>query len=288
MVTLTATPTEGSTFAGWSGGGCSGTGTCQLTLSSDQDVTATFNAGSAKIATTTTLSSSSNPAAIGQVVTYTATVSAFGAAATSTPPSGVVGFTDGGSPIAGCGAVSLTGISSLAATASCQTIYGDVAGGVGFHPIAASYLGAGNYAGSQAPTLSEQVELPTLTLSGKPVSTGTGVKETMMCSAPIGDTCLMSNALTTTETTQAGEPVAVSSARGKRKHRTVVVGTKQLTIRGGQTVTVTVNLNATGKKLLNHFHKLPVTLTVSLKQNGKQVPVAHGKVTIGPFKKDKH
>ena len=34
QVTLTATPASGSTFAGWSGGGCSGTGTCTVTLSS--------------------------------------------------------------------------------------------------------------------------------------------------------------------------------------------------------------------------------------------------------------
>jgi hypothetical protein len=42
VVTLTATPDSGWTFAGWSGGGCSGTGTCQVTMSSDQTVTATF------------------------------------------------------------------------------------------------------------------------------------------------------------------------------------------------------------------------------------------------------
>lgn len=42
-VTLTATPAAGSTFAGWSGGGCSGTAVCQVTMSSDQNVTATFN-----------------------------------------------------------------------------------------------------------------------------------------------------------------------------------------------------------------------------------------------------
>ena len=42
-VTLTATPAAGSTFGGWSGGGCSGTGTCAVTMSSDQTVTATFN-----------------------------------------------------------------------------------------------------------------------------------------------------------------------------------------------------------------------------------------------------
>jgi hypothetical protein len=42
-MTLTATPAAGSTFAGWSGGGCSGTGSCQVTLSSDKTITATFN-----------------------------------------------------------------------------------------------------------------------------------------------------------------------------------------------------------------------------------------------------
>jgi streptogramin lyase len=43
-VTLTATPAAGSVFAGWSGAGCSGTGTCAATMSSDQAVTATFTA----------------------------------------------------------------------------------------------------------------------------------------------------------------------------------------------------------------------------------------------------
>jgi Tol biopolymer transport system component len=41
-VTLTATPGAGSEFVGWSGGGCSSTGTCQLTLSADTSVTAQF------------------------------------------------------------------------------------------------------------------------------------------------------------------------------------------------------------------------------------------------------
>jgi hypothetical protein len=42
-VTLTATPDPGSTFKGWSGAGCSGTGTCTVTMSSDQAVTARFD-----------------------------------------------------------------------------------------------------------------------------------------------------------------------------------------------------------------------------------------------------
>jgi subtilisin family serine protease len=42
LVTLTATPAAGSAFAGWSGGGCSGTGTCQVTLNASTTVTANF------------------------------------------------------------------------------------------------------------------------------------------------------------------------------------------------------------------------------------------------------
>ncbi len=42
-VTLTADPGGGSTFTGWSDA-CSGTGTCQVTMSQAQDVTATFTA----------------------------------------------------------------------------------------------------------------------------------------------------------------------------------------------------------------------------------------------------
>jgi hypothetical protein len=41
-VTLTATPNENATFSGWSGAGCSGTGTCMLTLDADKAVTASF------------------------------------------------------------------------------------------------------------------------------------------------------------------------------------------------------------------------------------------------------
>src|SRR5437870_4798136 len=42
-VTLTATPAAGSTFSGWSGGGCTGTGSCTVTLSAATTVTATFD-----------------------------------------------------------------------------------------------------------------------------------------------------------------------------------------------------------------------------------------------------
>lgn len=42
VITLTATPDAGQTFVGWSGGGCSGTGTCVVTLGAATEVRATF------------------------------------------------------------------------------------------------------------------------------------------------------------------------------------------------------------------------------------------------------
>jgi hypothetical protein len=41
-VTLTATPGKNFIFLGWSGGGCSGTGTCTVTMDASKSVTATF------------------------------------------------------------------------------------------------------------------------------------------------------------------------------------------------------------------------------------------------------
>ena len=42
VVVLNATPATGSTFAGWDGAGCSGTGTCTVTMSQAREVSATF------------------------------------------------------------------------------------------------------------------------------------------------------------------------------------------------------------------------------------------------------
>ena len=44
VITLTAVPTSGSTFTGWSEGGCSGVDSCDISLASDITVTATFSA----------------------------------------------------------------------------------------------------------------------------------------------------------------------------------------------------------------------------------------------------
>jgi hypothetical protein len=51
-VTLTATAAAGSTFAGWSEAGCSGTGSCEITMTTAKSVTATFTKSAAEFALT--------------------------------------------------------------------------------------------------------------------------------------------------------------------------------------------------------------------------------------------
>lgn len=53
-VTLSAAADSGSTFVGWSGGGCAGTGTCQVTMSSATTVQANFSYDSSKVITNLT------------------------------------------------------------------------------------------------------------------------------------------------------------------------------------------------------------------------------------------
>lgn len=68
VVTLTATPSAGSTFTAWTGAGCSGTGTCQVTMSAARSVTATFTQITHTLTVSTTGSGtgsvSSSPAGI--------------------------------------------------------------------------------------------------------------------------------------------------------------------------------------------------------------------------------
>jgi len=121
-VTLTATPASGSTFAGWSGGGCAGTGTCTVNVTATTTVTATFNASTAILtvskAGTGSGSVSSSPAGITCGTTcsatypYSATVTLTAATATSST------FTGWSGACTGTGSCSVTLTSDTAVTAT--------------------------------------------------------------------------------------------------------------------------------------------------------------------------
>ncbi len=63
-VTLQATPALGGMFSGWSGGGCTGTGECMVTMNQNQAVTASFSgAGEMMVHSFGILNDGQNPAA---------------------------------------------------------------------------------------------------------------------------------------------------------------------------------------------------------------------------------
>lgn len=93
-------------------------------------------------ATATAVSGSPNPSAVGQSVTYTATVSPI-------PDGGSMAFTDNGTTITGCSAVTVI---TTTGNASCTTSYSAAAS----HAIVANYSGDPNYAASSG-SLTQQM-----------------------------------------------------------------------------------------------------------------------------------
>jgi hypothetical protein len=128
------------------------------------------------------------------------------------------------------------------------------------------------------------VSVSALALIGSPASNGAGVTDRLICAPSALRPCRATETLTTTETIQGGRPVALSAST-RRKRRTVIVATKTVMIQPGKKVTVTVKLNATGRKLLARFGKLPATLTIALLQNGRHLAIANKKLTVKPKKK---
>ncbi len=70
-VTLTASAASGSVFGGWSGGGCTGTGTCSVTLNAATGVTATFNPATSTSRPDLIVSSLSIPSTVYRGGSYT-------------------------------------------------------------------------------------------------------------------------------------------------------------------------------------------------------------------------
>jgi hypothetical protein len=133
VVTLTASADSGSTFTGWSGGGCSGTGDCTVTLKGDAiTVTATFYRPPRFTLTVTKAglgfgTVTSNPAGIDCGLTCSAAYDV-GTAVTLTaqpgPFSVFMGWSGGGCSGTGSCNVTLTGDTTVSATFSLMGIAG--------------------------------------------------------------------------------------------------------------------------------------------------------------------
>jgi Divergent InlB B-repeat domain/Fibronectin type III domain len=126
-VTLTAAAATGSTFAGWSGGGCTGTGTCTVTVGAATSVTATFTRPSVTLSVTKTGNGSgtvtSSPAGVNCGATCSATfTSGTALTLTAAPAVGSMfsGWSGGGCSGTGSCTVTVNAATSVTATFALQ------------------------------------------------------------------------------------------------------------------------------------------------------------------------
>jgi hypothetical protein len=124
--------------------------------------------------TTTSLTSSDNPSAVGEQVAYTATV-------TPVPSGGTVKFRDGGVTIPGCGSQTVDAATGIA---TCMVTYSSM----GTHTIDAVYSGSPSFAGSTSNAITQTVNqaATTVTLLFSPPTPVFGSPDTIM--ATVGAT----------------------------------------------------------------------------------------------------
>jgi hypothetical protein len=153
---------------------------------------------------------------------------------------------------------------------------GQVASGTN---VSHTYVAGGHYtvkvsatdAAGNTATASSTLDVPvppvveTKLVLGQVVVKGTSVSFTLACQAAAGKTCLARADLTTLEKLLGTKVVGLSAKARKRfKRKRALVGSTVLTLHPGEQRVVKVPLNATGKKLLAKFRRLPATLKVTL------------------------
>jgi hypothetical protein len=108
---------------------------------------------------------------------------------------------------------------------------------------------------------------------------------TLACHGTVGTSCKIHVTLTTVEKRRHGHLIAVVAAKTHSKK--VTLATVTVTIPAGQRLKISLKLNATGRKLLARFGKLPAHLTATLEGEGARHTVIAQNLTIRP-KKHKH
>jgi hypothetical protein len=135
-------------------------------------------------------------------------------------------------------------------------------------------------AGMPETIIASPVEVaPSIRFVGAPRASAGAVTFVLGCSAPAGHSCQTTDTLTSVETLKRGRPVKVS-AGARARTRTVVVGSKRVSLPAGASRKITIALNGHGRSLLARFGKLPVTLTVSLARHAAPPQTLKRRLTL--------
>jgi sugar lactone lactonase YvrE len=194
--------------------------------------------------------------ALGAATTCTATVRDTGG---QLPPTGTIRVSS--SPATG--SFSATGCSLVRAASggasSCQVVFKP--GATGSYTVSASYAGDASHqasGGHSAAIAVTHSSGPGVAAAGHAHVSGSSVSIPVSCSA--AGPCRVTVTLSVRETIQRGKVIAIAATS---VHRTVVIGSKSVTIAAGHHVTVKVSLNARGRRLLASRQRLRAKLTVA-------------------------
>lgn len=235
-------------------------------------------------ATSTTLSSSLNPAVYGQSVTFTATVAPVSGTGA---PTGTVTFKDGGTALGSsalnAGGVATFSISSLAA---------------GVHSITAVYGGDANFSGSISPALSESLSKAsskttlasspnpslvsqtvtfTATVTGQYGGTPTGTVALKWGTTLLGTAAVVNGTATITYafTTSGGRWLVASYSGDGNNLSSSSTAFSQVTYKVGTTTAITSSLNPS-----NLGQSVTFTATVSSTNTTLSLPLPTGTVSF--------
>ncbi|MGD0454416.1 MAG: hypothetical protein ABSB69_12525, partial [Solirubrobacteraceae bacterium] len=128
------------------------------------------------------------------------------------------------------------------------------------------------------------VPSPKLTQLGTASGAKGKVRFTLACQGAAGTTCHVQVTLSTVEKTH-GKKILAVSAKSKTHSKTVTVATLTLTLAAGERLKVSLSLNATGRKLLAHFRKLPAHLSVTLVNGASRTTIISQNLIVRPVPK---
>jgi hypothetical protein len=109
--------------------------------------------------------------------------------------------------------------------------------------------------------------------AGRAKVSGTTASVRVSCAGDAGATCKLTLKLTVTETFKGKRLISVTARKKKNRltKKVVVVGSASVTLKAGETRTVRIALNGTGKRLLQKRHTLKVTLRITQTLAGGQL-----------------
>jgi hypothetical protein len=120
----------------------------------------------------------------------------------------------------------------------------------------------------------------TVSLAGSAGSAKGHVSLKLACHGAAGTSCRIHVSLTTVEKSRSGHLIALAATRTRSKQ--VTLATDTVVIPAGHQLEVTLTLNATGRKLLARFGKLPARLTAVLEAASARHTVFARNLTIEP------